>query len=109
MARGIDILGALTSLVPEARALPLDGTSLRHVLLIKLSSIGDVVQALPVAVALKRRYPALRLTWAVEEWTAPLVRDHAAVDRVVIFPQMMRWPGDVRGWCRDFRRAAGEL
>lgn len=109
MSRGIDVLGALTRIVPERPALPLDGRSLRHVLLIKLSSIGDVVHALPAAVALKRSYPSLRLTWAVEEWTAPLVRDHAAVDRVVIFPQMMRWPTDARGWLRDFRRAIDDL
>ena len=37
-----------------------------RILIVKLSSIGDVVQSLPVAAALRRRFPSSYLAWAVE-------------------------------------------
>ena len=36
-----------------------------RILIVKLSSIGDVVQSLPVAAALRRRFPGSYLAWAV--------------------------------------------
>ena len=61
---------------------------MRSLLIIKLSSIGDVVQALPVATALKRQFPLTRISWAAESWTAALLTEHPAIDRVIIFPRM---------------------
>lgn len=80
-----------------------------HALIVKLSSIGDVVHALPVASALKRRHPSLRISWAVERWTAPLVTGHPAIDRVVVFPSMMQWPAQPGAWWRDMRGAVQSL
>ena len=37
-----------------------------RVVLVKLSSLGDVVHALPVAATVKRRAPDAHLTWVVE-------------------------------------------
>jgi lipopolysaccharide heptosyltransferase I len=82
--------------------------SFERLVIVKLSSIGDVVHALPVASALRRTYPRLRITWAVEDWVAALVRGHGAVDRVVTFPRM-RWAAFGAPWVAAFRRAAGEL
>jgi lipopolysaccharide heptosyltransferase I len=83
--------------------------NLERVLIVKLSSIGDVVHALPVAAALKAAKPSIRITWAVERWTAPLVTGHPAVDRVVVLPPMMRWPRRPLLWWRDYRAAIGVL
>jgi heptosyltransferase-1 len=85
------------------------GAGLDRVLIVKLSSIGDVVHALPVACALKRRYPSMRITWAVERWTAPLVEGHHAIDRVVVFPSMVHWPDRPRAWWSDMRMAVRAL
>jgi lipopolysaccharide heptosyltransferase I len=82
---------------------------LRHILIIKLSSIGDVVHALPVASALKLRYPEARITWAAEDWTAPLVTGHPAIDRVVTFPAMMGWPRQPGHWWSQMRGAIRTL
>ena len=38
-----------------------------NILIVKLSAIGDVVNALLVAYALKRCFPAARITWVVEK------------------------------------------
>lgn len=109
MRQGIDLLGSITKVYPERRPPPVDGARLRSLLIIKLSSIGDVVHALPVASALKSTYPALRITWAVEQWTAPLVLGHPAVDRVVVLPTLVRWPSRPVVWVGDLRRAVREL
>src|SRR5688500_425684 len=96
--QGIDLLGFITRVVPERSFPAIDGSRIRTLLIIKLSSIGDVVHALPVASALKRTYPSLHITWAVEDWTAALVQGHPAVDRVVVLPNMSSWPSRPAAW-----------
>ena len=39
---------------------------MKNFLIVKLSAIGDVIHALPVAYALKETYPDSHLTWVVE-------------------------------------------
>ena len=85
-----------------------DRPGLKHVLIVKMSSVGDVVHALPVASALRRQYPSLRISWAVEDWIAPLVRGHRAIDRVVVFPRM-RWPGNQLMWLKRVAQAVRDL
>ena len=89
-------------------AAPVDLSGLRSLLIVKMSSIGDVVHALPVAVALRRRYPNLRISWVAEDWTAPLLRGHPAIDRVVTFPTM-RWGSVGPDWLRSFTDAMHSL
>jgi len=55
----------------------------RAVALVKLSSLGDVVHALPVAEALAAAFPRARLVWIVERREAALLRDHPALDEVI--------------------------
>jgi len=55
----------------------------RAVALVKLSSLGDVVHALPVAEALAASFPRARLAWLVERREAALLRDHPALDEVI--------------------------
>lgn len=62
------------------------------VALVKLSSLGDVVHALPAAAALRARLPGARVAWVVERREAALLYGNAAVDEVV--------PVDTRGWRR---------
>jgi len=49
----------------------LDGV--KSVLVVKLSSIGDVVQSLPIAAALRRRLPQAHIAWAVGPAAAEVV------------------------------------
>ena len=56
----------------------------RGVLLVKPSSLGDVIHALPTAGALRRRFPAARLAWLVEEESADVVRGTPAVDDIIV-------------------------
>ena len=85
-----------------------DPSQLRRLLIVKLSSIGDVVHALPVAVALRRRYPQAHISWAAEDWTAPLLRGHPAIDRIVAFPTM-RWRCFGPRWVQSYWQAVHDL
>ena len=64
----------------------------RHILLIKPSSLGDIVHAMPTCAAIRRAYPKARLTWLVKRAWAGLVKRIDGVDRV--------WPVEstLTGW-----------
>lgn len=57
----------------------------REIAIVMLSAIGDAVHVLPVANALKRAYPAARLTWVIQPVPHLLVRGHRALDDFVVF------------------------
>ena len=59
----------------------MDLAKIERVLIIRLSSIGDVIHALPVSAALKEAYPHLHLTWIVEEMSAEIVRPQRVDDQ----------------------------
>ena len=54
-----------------------------NLLLVRTSALGDIVHCLPVATALRGRYPEARLGWVVEEAFAPLLEGHAGLDEIV--------------------------
>ncbi|MBI1846237.1 MAG: lipopolysaccharide heptosyltransferase I [Candidatus Rokubacteria bacterium] len=58
--------------------------------LVKLSALGDVVHALPVACALRVMRPQARLVWVVERREAALLAGHPALDAVVV-SDLRRW------------------
>src|ERR1019366_2343290 len=59
--------------------------SMTELLVIKPSSLGDIVQGLQVATSLKAQVPGLRISWVVREMFAPIVRACEAVDHVYVF------------------------
>ena len=56
-----------------------------QLLIIKPSSLGDIVHGLQVATSLKAQCEGLRISWVVREIFAPIVRASTAVDQVYIF------------------------
>jgi ADP-heptose:LPS heptosyltransferase len=56
-----------------------------ELLVIKPSSLGDIVQGLQVATSLRAQRDGLRISWVVREMFAPIVRACEAVDRVYVF------------------------
>jgi heptosyltransferase-1 len=77
------------------------------VLIVKLSALGDVVQSLPVAMAIRRHDPQVRLDWLVEAPSAGLLQGHPALDQVLVSPRGQRVKGRVLGvlkpWLRELR------
>jgi heptosyltransferase-1 len=54
-----------------------------RVLIVKMSSMGDVVHALPMVSDIARHFPHARIDWVVEEAFADIPRLHPAVTRVI--------------------------
>ena len=57
----------------------------QRILLIKPSSLGDVVHALPVLHGLRRRYPNARIDWLISSSLAPLLEGHPDLNELVLF------------------------
>jgi lipopolysaccharide heptosyltransferase I len=82
--------------VQFAEVLPIESLSSTRnhsrILLIKPSSLGDIVHAFPVVSALKAQWPGAHLTWVVKRQWVELVERAEGVDRV--------WPveGTVGSW-----------
>jgi heptosyltransferase-1 len=63
---------------------------MKRILLVRLSSLGDVLHTFPAVTDLARAVPAARLDWVVEEAYVPLVRMHPAVAHAIPFA-LRRW------------------
>lgn len=70
----------------------------KRILLVKTSSLGDVIHNLPVASDIGQQLPGTQLDWIVEAPYAPLVALHPAVHRVI--------PVALRRWRRELLRAS---
>ena len=88
-----------------------------HILIVRLSAIGDVVHALPVLCALRRRFPKATISWLVEDRARDIVEGHPDLDHVFVFERAGlqegikrpgRWISTVKaffGFVRRLRRA----
>ncbi|HOJ74780.1 MAG TPA: lipopolysaccharide heptosyltransferase I [Phycisphaerae bacterium] len=57
----------------------------RRILIIKPSSFGDVIHALPVLNGLRHRYPHAHISWLVADSCAGLLEGHPALDEIIRF------------------------
>lgn len=65
------------------------------ILIIKLSSIGDVVHTLPALHALRNTYPSAKIDWLVEEEASNILRGHPLLNEVFVIKK--------KGWLKDFK------
>ncbi len=68
-------------------------SEISSILIIKPSSLGDIVHTLPAAALLRDAYPEAKITWVINPEWAPLLRGNRSVDHVHIFPR-----GDLGGF-----------
>ena len=73
-----------------------------RILIVKLSSLGDVVHALPVVADIRAAHPGATIDWVVEPGFAPLVRRVHGIADVIELP-LRRWTK--AGWWRAATRA----
>jgi heptosyltransferase I len=57
----------------------------REIAIVMLSALGDAVHVLPVVSALKRAWPATRITWVIQPVPQQVASHHPAVDEFVLF------------------------
>ena len=66
--------------------------SYKSILVIKPSSLGDIVHTLPAVAAIREAYREAKITWVINPEWAPLLRGNSDIDHVHIFPR-----GEFRG------------
>ena len=85
---------------------------MKKILLVKTSSLGDVVHNLPVASDIRAAAPAAAIDWVVEESFAAIPRLHPAVERVIPVA-IRRWRSrfldravreEIRAFTRELKR-----
>ena len=74
---------------------PLANGPVRNVCIVMLSAIGDVVHVLPVANAMKRAWPDVRISWVIQPTPLELVEGHPAIDEFIVFERRRR---GLRSW-----------
>ena len=84
-----------------------------EILIIKPSSLGDVVHTLPAVALVKKQWPSAHLRWLINPEWAPLLDGNPHVDEVVLFPR-----GEFRGvagwakipaWAKEVAAKKAEL
>jgi len=84
----------------------------RRILLVKPSSLGDVVHALPVVSAIREHWPDAELRWLILPAWRSLVEGHPGVSGTILFPRdrfrgpsgwlrAAAWTGTLRDWRPD--------
>lgn len=61
-----------------------DLTTIKKILIVKMSSIGDVIHALPTLAVLRKNFPQAHITWVVEPKAYDVVRGHPDIDEVIL-------------------------
>lgn len=61
-------------------------SSPNRILVVKLSSFGDVVQTLPLLHGLRDSFPSATIGWAVQKSFAPLLHGHPYIDNLHVLP-----------------------
>ena len=69
--------------------------NIKNILIIKPSSLGDIVLALPALSALRRNFPDARISWLIKPEFAPLIRNHPHLDTIIPFDR--KFLG--KAWC----------
>ena len=59
--------------------------SLRNILIIKPSSLGDIVLALPALTALRKSFPNAKISWLIRPEFAPILENHPHLNEIIPF------------------------
>ena len=82
----------------------------RRVLIIKPSSLGDIVTATPVLRGLRRNFPQAHIAWLINSEYAPLLRDDSDVNELILFERgkfrrLRKWPAALADLARLLRQS----
>ncbi len=78
------------------------------ILIVKLGSIGDVVNTLPLVNALREGLPEAEIVWLIEPKSFPIVEGQRSVDRFIIHRRGDGWPA-ARETLREIREFGPDL
>lgn len=85
----------------------------REILVLKPSSLGDVVHTLPSVRRLKQGYPSAKIRWVVNPEWSPLLRGNPDLQEVIEFPRAqfhgLGWTLPFWRWARGLRQFRPDL
>ncbi len=81
----ISVAAGVSAALANRSENPSHNLSPRAILIIRLSSIGDVVRTLPALASLRRNYPDAHITWVVEDKSSGILKGHPHLDRILVF------------------------
>ncbi|HUV03772.1 MAG TPA: glycosyltransferase family 9 protein [Armatimonadota bacterium] len=76
-------------------------TDCKRILIVKLSSIGDVVMTTPVAKALRNAYPESYIAWVVEDKSQDILHGNPYLDEVLVLERSANSKPAI-GWATGF-------
>jgi heptosyltransferase I len=86
---------------------------LKSILIIKPSSLGDVVHTLPAVAALRDANPDAEITWVINPEWAPLLRGNQDVNHVHVFPRRefrgLGAPGGFFHWLKKTKKLRPDM
>jgi heptosyltransferase-1 len=89
-------------------------TQPKRILIVRLSSLGDVIQTLPLPTVIRRSFPQARIGWAIDAELASAIAGHRDIDYIHCFARNrwrhnglrpLRWPR----LAREMRRFIDEI
>jgi lipopolysaccharide heptosyltransferase I len=63
--------------------------SFKNILIIKPSSLGDIVLALPALTALRKSFPDAKITWLIRPEFAQLLENHPHLTEIILFDRKL--------------------
>jgi heptosyltransferase I len=79
---------------------------MKRILIVKVTSLGDIVQAQPVVDDLRRAFPGVKVDWAADEMFVDVARWNVGIDRTLCAP--LRRFKKTRNW-RDLKAIASAI
>lgn len=77
-----------------------------QILVVRLSSMGDVIHALPAVASLKHSFPHSHVTWVIRHRWTPLLEGNPFVDEIIPFERSLSGIVDTR---RELRKSRFDL
>jgi len=79
---------------------------MKRILIVKVTSLGDIVETLPVVADLRRAFPSAQIDWAADAAFADIIRWNPGVARVLSAP--LRKFKKARSW-KDLKEIAASI
>lgn len=67
----------------------------KNILIIRPDAIGDIVLTLPAIQAVRKYFPAAKITVLAREYTSPIIKTHPAVDAVIFDYDLQKYHFDL--------------
>lgn len=61
--------------------------SVKKILVVRMSAMGDIVMASPILQSLKSLYPDAKISWAVQPEFADVLQGHDLLDEIIVVPK----------------------